>query len=259
MKKRELKTKKLMALFLAAAMILAAGCGSTGQDPAGTQQAASEVSQDTETSEASQGSEEIEKLSIMVHTVTDIPEGSISDQWSKHLEEKVGVDIEWVLPPASAYEDNLQLTMINEDKPDVICFPTEWLTQTSFIDACESGMFLDISDMIGNYENLMAHTNEISWDALDIFNDGRIWGIPRSTVCRADGFLVREDWLNNLNIDYTEGEFMTLDQFYDLLYAFTYDDPDGNGVDDTWGLMLYSNADGSLNDPLSRIFHIGGG
>ena len=260
-----MKAKKMTALFLAVAMMVSVvtGCGKTGTETESTvekESATMTQSSGTDTvSETSQEPEEPVKLSIMVHNVSEVPEESISDLWTKQLEEKLNIEIEWVLPPSSAYEDNLQLTLINEDRPDVICFPTEWLTQTSFEDACESGMFYDLSGMIGNYENLMAHTSEISWDALDVFHDGRVWGIPRSTVARADGFMIREDWLRNLNIDYTEGDFLTLDEFYDMMYAFTYDDPDGNGVNDTYGLRLYSNADGSLNNNLSQIFHIGNG
>ena len=258
-----MKAKKIMALLMAATMLtsVCAGCGNQQSEVNGTE--TSTVVDNTENvgmaSESSQVSEEPVKLRIMINGLEDVWEGSIGDQWVKQLEEELNIDIEWVIPPSSAYEDNLQLTMINEDKPDVFCFPTEWLTQASFIEACESGMFLDISDMIGNYENIMAHTGEVSWDALDIFNDDSIWGIPRSTVTRADGFLIRKEWLENLNIDYTEGEFMSIDEFYDMLYAFTYNDPDGNGVNDTFGLKLYANSDGSLNDPLARIFHIGGG
>ena len=34
------------------------------------------------------------------------------------------------------------------------------------------------------------------------------------------------------------GEDPTWDDFYNMLYAFTYNDPDGNGINDTCGLML---------------------
>lgn len=261
-----MKAKKFMALLLASLMVTTTitGCGSTeiGSSNLGEKESETVQSSETETassSEVSEVSEEPVKLSIMVHNVNEVPEGSIADQWTTQLEEKLNLEIEWVMPAGSAYNDNLQLTLINEDKPDVICFPTEWLTQTAFTEACETGMFYDIADMIEDYPNLMAHTNQVSWDALDVFNDGGVWGIPRSTVCRADGFMIREDWLKNLNIDYKEGEFLSLDDFYDMMYAFTYNDPDGNNVDDTYGLMLYSNSDGSLNNTLSRIFHIGGG
>lgn len=261
-----MKAKKITALLLTAAMTagMLIGCG--GQQAVSEEPVKEEVPADTGSKEeaASAPQEDAEtgepvKLSIMLHSVNEVPEGSVADQWASQLEEKLNLELEWVIPPSSAYEDNLQLTMINENKPDVICFPTEWLTQTSFTEACESGMFYDISGSLDNYPNLKAHTAQISWEALDVFNDGRIWGVPRSTVCRADGFLLREDWLNNLNIDYKEGDFLTLDEFYDILYAFTYNDPDGNGVDDTWGMKGYAQDNGSLYNGMSRIFHIGGG
>ena len=251
--------KKIVALLLAAVMIMTAlsGCGSTGTEPENKEsQPVVDQSSENKESDATQESDEPVKLKIMLHNVTDIPEGSIADQWSTILEEKLNLEIEWILPPASAYEENLQTTLLNENKPDVICFPTEWLNQTSFQDACEAGMFYDLSDMLNNYEDIMAHTAQMSWDSLDIFHDGRIWGVPRSSPARADGFWIRQDWLENLNIEYTEGEFLTLDEFYDLMYAFTYNDPDKNGIDDTYGLQLYSQADGSLFPVLSRIFHI---
>lgn len=264
-----MKAKKVTALLMA--VLMTAGClAGCGDQEAGTSESAgreettadaSKESSDSapeESSEAADAGEPV-KLSIMLHNVNEVPEGSIADQWVDQLEEKLNVELEWVMPPSSAYEDNLQLYLINEDKPDVMCFPTEWLTQTSFTDACKAGMFYDISDQLENYPNLMAHTAQISWEALDVFNDGSVWGIPRSTVCRADGFLLREDWLKNLNIDYTEGELMTLDEFYDMLYAFTYNDPDGNGINDTWGLKSYATDKGSLVSNLNRIFHIGGG
>jgi len=250
--------KKIVALLLALVMLLSlAACGEkTDPTDAPKTTDAPKATDSAKETGATQESDEPVKLRIMIHNVTDIPEGSIADQWSTILEEKLNLEIEWILPPASAYEENLQTTLLNENKPDVICFPTEWLYQTSFKDACEAGMFYDLSGMLGDYEDIMAHTAQMSWDTLDIFHDGRIWGVPRSSPARADGFWIRQDWLDNLNIEYTEGEFLTLDEFYDLMYAFTYNDPDKNGIDDTYGLQIFSRADGSLFPVLSRIFHI---
>jgi len=258
--------KRIVALLLAAMMIMTAlsGCGNTEpKETTGTTQAPvvnqSGESKEDEATQATQEAEEPVKLRIMVHNVTSIPEGSIADQWSTMLEEKLNLEIEWIMPPASAYAETVQTALLNEDRPDVICFPTGWEKQASFKDACESGMFYDLSGMLNDYENIMAHSDELSWKSLDIFKDGRIWGVPRSSPSRADGFLIRQDWLDNLNIDYTEGEFLTLDEFYDLMYAFTYDDPDGNGVDDTYGMMMYSTSGGALTSVMSRIFHTEGG
>jgi putative aldouronate transport system substrate-binding protein len=43
--------------------------------------------------------------------------------------------------------------------------------------------------------------------------------------------IIRGDWLENLNLEVPE----TLDQYMDVMRAFTRDDPDGNGEDDTYG------------------------
>src|SRR5699024_8047840 len=55
---------------------------------------------------------------------------------------------------------------------------------------------------------------------------------------------VRKDWLDNLGMEVPTN----LDELYEMAYAFTYDDPDGNGVDDTYGLT----ASGTWN--LQDIF-----
>ena len=250
---------KKKALMLVIAMVLGSltGCSKPAESETKEQPASTEVQQTSEKEEEVKPEEPI-KISIMVHNALRVPEGSISDKWTQQLEEKVGVEIEWICPPSSSYEDNLQLSLLNKERPDVFCFPTEWLTNISFEGAIQGDYFYNLADMIEDYPNLMAHTSDFSWEALDIYNDGSIWGVPRSTVARADGFAINEQWLKNLGIDYKEGEFMTLDEFYDLLYKFTYNDPDGNGVDDTYGLGAYANADGSLNTGIPSIFHLNG-
>jgi len=43
---------------------------------------------------------------------------------------------------------------------------------------------------------------------------------------------MRKDWLDNLGLSMPK----TVDEFYNVLRAFTFDDPDGNGRHDTYGL-----------------------
>lgn len=49
------------------------------------------------------------------------------------------------------------------------------------------------------------------------------------------GFFYRKDWLANVGL---EKEPTTVAEYYEMLRRFTFEDPDGNGLDDTYGLLL---------------------
>lgn len=78
--------------------------------------------------------------------------------------------------------------------------------------------------------------------------DGALWSLPaafppaeldlRGSGDQFEVICMRFDWLENLGLDVPE----TLDEFHDVLHAFVYDDPDGNGVDDTIGLTDESGS-----------------
>lgn len=60
---------------------------------------------------------------------------------------------------------------------------------------------------------------------IPVINQTNIYRIP---------VIYREDWLEKLGLDIPE----TLEQFEAVMYAFANDDPDGNGVKDTYGLSM---------------------
>lgn len=64
--------------------------------------------------------------------------------------------------------------------------------------------------------------------------DGELYAVPlvMANFMEPGIFLVRQDWLDNLGLSMPTN----VEEFHDMLYAFTYNDPDGNGVDDTYGM-----------------------
>lgn len=64
--------------------------------------------------------------------------------------------------------------------------------------------------------------------------DGELYAVPLmlAQYMETGIFLIRQDWLDNLGLEMPT----TVEEFHDVLYAFTYNDPDGNGVDDTYGM-----------------------
>jgi len=66
--------------------------------------------------------------------------------------------------------------------------------------------------------------------------DGKLYAIPKvsSGYDSAMVMFVRQDWLDNLGLEMPT----TMDELVEVARAFTRDDPDGNGQDDTYGLAL---------------------
>jgi putative aldouronate transport system substrate-binding protein len=67
--------------------------------------------------------------------------------------------------------------------------------------------------------------------------------------------VIRTDWLDNLGLDAPTN----LDEFVEVMKAFTFNDPDGNGEDDTFGMMMSAVHDGYLDQQIAGAFGLGGG
>ncbi|MBN2557626.1 MAG: hypothetical protein JXB33_02600, partial [Clostridia bacterium] len=86
-------------------------------------------------------------------------------------------------------------------------------------------------------------------DLLKLMTDdnGDIWGVPIDTAqSMFDARGYKKSWLeaSGLQVPYTT------DEFYEVMSAFTYGDPDGNGQDDTFGYYGPYNFKFALNDIL---------
>ncbi|MCR4821656.1 MAG: extracellular solute-binding protein [Treponema sp.] len=66
--------------------------------------------------------------------------------------------------------------------------------------------------------------------------DGVTYGLSQSgSIDRNEGVLIRKDWLDKLGLEVP----VTLNDYYNVMRAFTYDDPDGDGLDNTYGYGAY--------------------
>jgi len=70
------------------------------------------------------------------------------------------------------------------------------------------------------------------WDRIRR-EDGEIYGVFNKFE-QGTMPIARKDWMDKLGY----GNPQDLDEYYQLLRAFKTEDPDGNGLDDTWGLAL---------------------
>ena len=139
-------------------------------------------------------------------------------------------------------------------------------TLSDYVNYANGGVIADITDLIDDYasDELKEYIYSDGGNALECLKvNGRIYGLPKisSTYGSASMLFIRMDWLENLGLDIPE----TMEDLKNVAYAFTYEDPDQNGADDTYG-FAFSGVDvvcGSWGD-VSLFFdafgaHIGTG
>lgn len=163
-----------------------------------------------------------------------------AQRYLKHISEALNVEIELVLPATTAYEESLQLMIASGEYVDLALIPNQ--NAPVFLDAVRAGIFLPLNSLLEEYgQDILEYSYDISWETLKVLKDENIYGVPRTSIARADGFAFRKDWCDTLGIAFNDGDYLTVDQLYDMLYAFTYNDPDQNGVQDTYGMRVFGN------------------
>lgn len=157
------------------------------------------------------------------------------------VEDKLGVDIKLRFAASANYGEKVTAVMAADTYPNIMRLPSR---TAAIIQNCRHGTFWDVTDEIKKknpdgsyvYPNL-AESNDETLHNMSI--DGRVYGIYSARALGRNGVTIRKDWLKNIGYDhYPE----TLDEFYDVCDKFTHADPDGNGKDDTFGMILTSLA-----------------
>lgn len=202
------KKAKLGLSLLSAGVVLLVGCSEKG----------------TSTNDG-EGGAAIDTIDIMTMSYTPEPPQNDSPV-IKELEELTGKKMNMLFVPSTTYGDRFNVTLASGNLPHVMLGDKS----PSYISAVRDGAFWDLTDYLDEYENLKV--NDIVKENVSI--EGRIYGIPRARPLGRNAVVIRKDWLENLGLDMPE----TVDDFYEVLKAFTYDDPDGNGEDDTYGMAI---------------------
>ncbi len=171
------------------------------------------------------------------------------------MRDELGLDVsyDFVVPNSEDYETKMRLLLSgNQDLPDVMTAFTGLAN-----DLITAKKVMPLNDIIDQYltPNLKALYEEYPAVLYPVTRDGVIYGLPNMYAMDEGTIMwVREDWLQNVGLDAPK----TLEEFEEVLRAFTEDDPDQNGQDDTLGLAV-SLKDGPFQwmasaDPIVGMF-----
>lgn len=165
----------------------------------------------------------------------------------KYLNEKFNVDIKLQLINGPEYEEKLKVMAASGSLPDL--YRVEGGT---YIAWQSEGAFVDLSTELPKYKNL-SEAYPLDHEAMKVLNqNGELYGLPEISWIVRDSVQIRQDWLDNLGIKLPSAEEFTVDKFYEIAKAFTEQDPDKNGKNDTIGfsanIKALQNAFGIANE-----------
>ncbi|PTM56569.1 extracellular solute-binding protein [Desmospora activa] len=151
------------------------------------------------------------------------------DPWIEELlEERTNTDIriQWV--PDGSYNEKLFTAMTTDTLPEAV-FMKNQATYELLKDAIRGGQFWEIGPYLDEYEHLRNLNPEVLQNTSV---DGKIYGLYQERPLSRQGIIYRKDWADNLGLSAPT----TTDDLYQMLKQFTINDPDQNGVHDTFGL-----------------------
>ncbi len=180
---------------------------------------------DSASSEGAGGSGSGDSFAIMANLHTpEVPNDKILEKIEEETNKEI--EIQWV--PDNNYEDRLNTAFATNSLPEAVFLKN----QSSFIqfrDAIEDEQFWEVGQYLDQFENL----SKLKDTVLDNTRiNGKLYTLYQGRPLSSQGLIYRKDWANNLGLE----EPTTTDEFMEMARAFTEDDPDGNGEDDTFGL-----------------------
>lgn len=136
------------------------------------------------------------------------------------------LDIQWI--PDGSYDEKVNAAMVTDSLPQAL-FLKNAASLPLFRDKMRNGMFWEIGPRLSRYPNLSNLNPEV---LRNTSTDGKIYSLYQERPLSRQGIIFRKDWADRLGLSAPS----SLDELYEMLWRFTHDDPDGNGLDDTIGL-----------------------
>lgn len=160
------------------------------------------------------------------------------------VKERLNIDLKHSAT-ADNFEQALNLRVVSGDVPDVFLIPQNLMQKYA-----EQGIVLDLA----KYKDKLPNASKVltDYDWLKTTVNGKIAAIPRRDAIPNFGLYTRQDWLDKLGLKVPT----TLDELLQVSIAFTKQDPDGNGKNDTFGYTAVPDPSGNgFNEIFMEVFN----
>lgn len=180
--------------------------------------------------------------------------GAIPSDWAGYdiLKEKYNINLHLTALPSNETDQDvkIQAAGAGDNLPDLFM-----VSKNALENLAAQGVVADVTDWFDLMPNRTArYYNDAAKQASTI--NGRVMGFAQEgDMTGIEGLAIRKDWLDNLGLEVPT----TLDEFTDMLRAFTLNDPDGNGRNDTYGFGAFIESNSATKGyPGSRLWPIMG-
>ena len=173
------------------------------------------------------------------------------------IKDELGINLMLNALPSSEQDQEVKISAAAaaDNLPDLFMVPRAvWLRLV------DQGLVAPVDDM---YAKMPVRTSE-QYDADSIaFTtiNGHSYGLASpGSIIKNEGILIRKDWLDKLGLQVP----VTVDDYNKVMQAFTFNDPDGDGKNDTYGYGAFieiNNFEEGLGrrlDPFMGAFGVAG-
>jgi putative aldouronate transport system substrate-binding protein len=207
------------------AMTTIVGCSSGGKDAATTPSSSASAAPGAATPAQQQAPLDLNVMLPIFKTNFPKDDGPVVTEIEKKT--NTNIHLEWV--PNASYTDKFNITLASGKLPSIIYVPD--VKNPSFVNAAKSGAFWEVGKYLKDFPTL-SQANSIIMNNSSI--DGKNYGVYRGRALGRNGINYRKDWLEAVGMQPPK----TIDDFYNMLKAFKEKDPDKNGKNDTYGMVM---------------------
>ncbi|SES25303.1 putative aldouronate transport system substrate-binding protein [Gracilibacillus ureilyticus] len=175
------------------------------------------------------GSEEITIMANLTSAQAPAEDNPILEK----LEESTGTElnITWVMD--EVYDEKMNAVIATGAVPQAM-FVKNQDSFKKMKDSINEEQYWDIEPYLEDYE----HLSNLNPDVLNNTRvNGKLYSLYSGRPASRWGLIYRKDWAENLGMEAPTNT----DELYEMFRAFTEDDPDGNGQDDTIGVAAASD------------------
>lgn len=180
--------------------------------------------------------EALPKIVILTSINVDTEGTTVNDNdYINYIRKTTGVDIQFINDGTANYRQKMNTMLASNEPFDALMLMGSY-QRIDLTRWASEGLLLPLDEYLPKYAPLLLSSlKEAAWEICKY--EDKIYAVPFQRYDSTPYMtFLRKDWLDNLGIN-PASDLKTIDGWYTMLKRFVTDDPDKNGLDDTFGII----------------------